>query len=512
LNQENMTLDANRQDLITAVIGTGTMGRGIAQSLAQAGIRVRLFDSNQGAVDSAIASIADVLGKQVEKGKLPKEKFDSTLANLVPAASLNDLSDCHVVVEAILENLDVKRELFRSLDDIVDRNTILASNTSSLSIAAMAAGSRYPDRIGGWHFFNPVPLMKIAEVVQAPLTAPWVTDALKLLTQRVGHAAVVAKDMPGFIVNHGGRAFGPEGIRLASEGVADFHVIDQIMRDCAGFRMGPFQLLDLLGLDVAQIVMESLYHQYYEEPRFRLAPFIGQRVAAGLYGRKTQRGFYEYKDGVAATIPELPTPPRSGLPVWISDAEPELAERLRSALRAEGVQIESGSAPSPHALIIVTPLGMDTATCCAEFNLDPRRTVAVDALFPLNRRRTLMCSPATLPEYRQAAHAVLSAAGVPVSVIRDSPGFVAQRIVAQIISIGCDIAQQRIAEPRDIDMAVCVGLGYPSGPLTFGDTLGPARVLKILEGMSDFYQDPRYRPSPWLKRRAKLGLSLFQED
>jgi 3-hydroxybutyryl-CoA dehydrogenase len=507
-----MTLDASRKDLVTAVVGTGTMGRGIAQTLAQAGIRVRLFDSSKGAVESARASIADVLGKQVEKGKLSKEKQESTLANLLPAGSLNDLSDCDVVVEAILENLDVKRALFRSLDDIVGRNTILASNTSSLSISAMAAGSRHPDRVAGWHFFNPVPLMKIAEVVQGALTASWATDALKVLTQRIGHAAVLAKDMPGFIVNHGGRAFGPEGIRLASEGVADFHVIDQIMRDCAGFRMGPFQLLDLLGLDVAQIVMESLYHQYYEEPRFRLAPFIGQRVAAGLYGRKTQRGFYEYKDGVAVPIPELPVPVRADVPVWISDAEPELAERLRTALHAEGVQMEQGPVPSQHALIIVTPLGLDASTCCTEFKLDPRRTVAVDALFPLNRRRTLMCSPATLPEYRQAAHGLLGAAGVPVSIVRDSPGFVAQRIVAQIVSIGCDIAQQRIADPHDIDMAVCVGLGYPSGPLTMGDTLGPARVLKIIEGMSDFYQDPRYRPSPWLKRRAKLGLSLLQED
>ena len=507
-----MALDANRQDLVTAVVGTGTMGRGIAQTLAQAGVRVRLFDSKEGAVNSALSSITDVLGKQVEKGKLSKQMLDGTLANLVPAYSLNELSDCDVVIEAVLENLEIKRELFRSLDGIVSRDAILASYTSSLSIAAVAAGSRHPDRVCGWHFFNPVPLMKIAEVVQGSLTAPWVTDAMTVLTRRIGHAAVLAKDMPGFVVNHGGRAFGPEAIRLASEGVADFHVIDQIMRDCAGFRMGPFELLDLIGLDVAQLVMESLYHQYYEEPRFRLAPFIGQRVAAGLHGRKTQRGCYVYKDGALVPVPELPIPPRPGFPVWISDAEPELAERLRTALHAERVRTENGPTPSPQALIIVTPLGLDTSTCCTELGLDPRRTVAVDALFPLNRRRTLMCSPATAPEYRQAAHGLLGAAGVPVSIIRDSPGFVAQRIVAQIVSIGSDIAQQRIANPGDIDTAVRLGLGYPNGPLSMGDAIGPARVLKILEGISSFYQEPRYRASPWLKRRAQLGLSLLQED
>lgn len=507
-----MTLNTSKQDFAVAVVGAGTMGRGIAQVLAQADIRVRMFDSKEGAVKSAITSIGHVLQRQVEKGKLSKHKLDDILSRLQPANSMTDLSDCDVVVEAIVEDLDAKRDLFRSLDNIVSESTILASNTSSLSITAIAAESRYPHRVCGWHFFNPVPLMKIAEVVQGTLTASWAIDVLKQLSERIGHTAVRAKDMPGFIVNHGGRAFGPEGIRLASEGIADFHVIDNIMRDCAGFRMGPFELLDLIGLDVAQAVMESLYHQYYEEPRFRISPFISKRVSAGMYGRKTQRGFYNYKDGIPVPITESSPPPCTDIPVWISDAEPELAVRLRNALVAEGAQMESGTTASSRALIVVTPIGLDTSTCCIKHGLDPKRTVAVDALFPLNRRRTLMFSPATEPEYRTAAHGLLGAGGVPVSIIRDSPGFVAQRIVAQIISIGCDIAQQRIADPADIDTAVRLGLGYPNGPLAMGNSIGPARILQILEGLYSFYQEPRYRPSPWLKRRAILGLSLLHED
>ncbi|MSQ19695.1 MAG: 3-hydroxyacyl-CoA dehydrogenase [Betaproteobacteria bacterium] len=507
-----MPIDATKSNLIVGVVGTGTMGRGIAQIAAQTGIETRMFDANAGAVDAARASIADVLAKQVEKGRLTKQALDDTMARLKGVASLSDLAPCDIVIEAIIERLDAKRDLFKALEAIVRADAIIASNTSSLSVTAMAAACAKPGRVAGYHFFNPVPLMKLVEVVDGTMTEPATCDALSKLATRMGHTPVRAKDMPGFIVNHAGRAFVPEALRIISEGIAEFHDVDKIMKDVAGFRMGPFELCDLVGFDVSHAVMESIYHQFYEEARFRITPLATQRVAAGLFGRKTKRGFYDYSSGVANVYADAPMPRANKLPVWVSKAEPAFAEKVRSAFVDTRVEFEGGAKPSAYALIVVTPLGQDTTTAVLEQGLDPRRTVAIDGLFPLVKRRTLMTSPATAPEYRDAAHAMLAAESVAVSVIKDSPGFVAPRIVAQIISIACDIAQQRIASPQDIDLAVRLGLNYPDGPLAMGDTLGPKRVLNILENLYAFYGDPRYRPSAWLKRRAMLGLSLLTED
>jgi 3-hydroxybutyryl-CoA dehydrogenase len=507
-----MTLDINKQDLKVGVIGTGTMGRGIAQVAAHAGIEVRMFDSKPGVVEAARKSISDALAKLVAKGSVTQERHDATMTNLKSVDTLGAMRDCDIVVEAIIEKLDVKVALFRELEGIVRDDAILATNTSSLSVTAIAAGCKHPGRVGGWHAFNPVPLMKLVEVIEGALTESWVTQALLGLATRVGHTPVIAKDMPGFIVNHAGRGIGSEGFRLVSEGIAPTHQIDRIMRDVAGFRMGPFELGDLVGVDVGLQVAESIYNQFYQEPRFRITPFMAQRVAAGLLGRKTKRGYYDYADGSAAPIADDPVPPNVGIPVWVSDADPELAERVRTALSNDGAQVEGGSRASSEALIVVTPVAKDTSTTCVEQGLDARRTVAVEALFPMHKRRTVMCSPATSKEYRDAAHALFAAGGVPVSVIRDSPGFVASRIVAHIISISCDIAQQRIATPQDIDLAVKLGLNYPNGPLAMGDALGAKRILAILDELHGFYGDPRYRPSAWLRRRAMLGLSLLQND
>ena len=219
------------------------------------------------------------------------------------------LAPCHVVVEAIVEDLGAKRALFSALEKIVAGDCILASNTSSLSVTAMAAACKRPERVAGYHFFNPVPVMKIVEVVDGVLTEPWAGDALTALARRFGHTPVRCKDTPGFVVNHAGRAFVPESLRVLSEGIADFATIDRILVDAAGFRIGPFGLMDLVGLDVAHAVMKSMYQQYFEEPKYRPSFLAEPRVAAGLLGRKTGRGWYHYgKDGTAEKIPEAPRP------------------------------------------------------------------------------------------------------------------------------------------------------------------------------------------------------------
>jgi 3-hydroxybutyryl-CoA dehydrogenase len=509
-----MSVDIQSPSLCIGIVGTGAMGRGIAQIAAQAGIRVLLFDALHGAAASARETVIATLGKLAEKGKISAESLAFASAKLEVVAKLEGLASAQIIVEAIVENLDVKKALFQQLEDIIAANCILATNTSSLSVTSIAAACKRPERVGGFHFFNPVPLMKIAEVIDGLVTAPWVSEALLELGRRMGHTAVRAKDTPGFIVNHAGRGFVTEALRILGESVADFPEIDRIMREAAGFRMGPFELLDLTGLDVSQPVMESIYNQYYQEPRYRPSALAAQRLAGGLLGRKTGRGFYTYVNGAAEGMPVAPVPSVKSASVWVSQTHPEWAEILREIAAAAGVTVETDYAPTGEALCIVTPLGGDATTSCLMQGLDPQRTVAIDGLFGLaaGKRRTLMTTPLTTAAMRDAAHALFAADGTPVSVIRDSAGFVAQRIIACIVNIGCDIAQQRVASPADIDRAVSLGLGYPKGPLAFGDALGAMNILAVLEGMQQFYGDPRYRPSPWLKRRALLGVSLLTEE
>ena len=494
-------LDVSRADLVAGVAGSGTMGRGIAQVLAQSGVRTLVFDAQPGATHKAREAISQSLKKLVERGKLESASMQATLGRIEVVESAEAFRPCHVVVEAIVEDLQAKRELFARLEAIVAEDCILASNTSSLSVTAMAAVCKRPQRVAGYHFFNPVPVMKIVEVVDGELTERSVTDALTALAKRLGHSPVRCKDTPGFVVNHAGRAFVPEALRILGEGVADFATIDRILVEAAGFRLGPFGLMDLVGLDVSHAVMKSMYHQYYEEPKYRPSFLAEPRVAAGLLGRKTGRGWYAYgKDGSVASVPETRPPQARPESVW---AVPELKELFGGKIQPD---------PSKASVCVVAPLGKDATTSALEHGLDPARTVAVDPLFGFAKRRTLMTTPVTKSEVKESAHALLASDGVPVSVIKDSPGFVAQRVVAHIVNVGCDIAQMRIASPEDLDRAVVLGLGYPRGPLAMGDAAGAPRILAILQAMHDFYQEPRYRPSPWLRRRARLGVSLLTAE
>ncbi|WP_281663347.1 3-hydroxyacyl-CoA dehydrogenase [Paraburkholderia fungorum] len=496
------------------IVGTGAMGRGIAQIAALAGLTVRLYDTNPAAIGAARDYLAETFAKLTAKGKLDQARSLAALANVSGAQVIGDLADCDLIVEAIVEKLDVKQALFRELETVVSGRCVLASNTSSLSITAIAAGCTNPSRVAGYHFFNPVPLMKVVEVIDGLRSDPAVGDALMDLARRMGHTPVRAKDMPGFIVNHAGRGMNTEGLRVAGEGVASFADIDRIMREQAGFRLGPFELLDLTALDVSHPVMESIYHQFYEEPRFTPSPITGTRLAGGLIGRKTGEGFYRYEDGKQQVPAEAPAPTELPHRVWVSKRYPQAHDAVVQLIAKAGIKLDEGATPAADSLIVVTPFGHDATTAAVEEALDATRVVAIDTLFPLAiaPRRTLMTTPATSRAARDAAHALFAADGVPVTVIRDSTGFVAQRVVATIVNIGCDIAQKQIATPEDIDLAVTLGLGYPRGPLALGDALGANTILTILRNIHSVLGDPRYRPSPWLARRAQLGLSLTQRD
>ena len=497
-------LDPSRPDLVAGVVGSGTMGRGIAQVLAQCGARTLMFDAAPGAAAKAKESVAQALRKLEEKGKLDPGAAERTLGRLEVADALQALSPCHVVVEAIVEDLGAKRELFSRLEGIVSPQCVLASNTSSLSVTAMAAACEHPGRVAGYHFFNPVPVLRIVEVVAGVRTDPAVAEALGALAKRFGHTPVRCQDTPGFIVNHAGRAFVPESLRVLSEGVADFATIDRILVDAAGFRIGPFGLMDLVGLDVNHAVMKSMYQQYFEEPKYKPSFLVEPRVAAGLLGRKTGQGWYAYgKDGAAIPVAEGEAPSRTPESAYVVPELKDLFSKFK-------IRIEDK--PTGGSVNFIAPLGKDATTAALELGLDPARTVAVDPLFGFGKRRTLMANPSTRKETLEAAHALLASDGVPVSVIRDSPGFVAQRVVAHIVNVGCDIVQMRIASPEDLDRAVVLGLGYPRGPLGMGDAIGAGKVLQVLEAMHAIFQEPRYRPSPWLRRRAQLGLSLLTPE
>jgi 3-hydroxybutyryl-CoA dehydrogenase len=501
-------IDIERADLTLGIVGTGAMGRGIAQIAAQAGIAVRLRDSRAGAAAQAKDELTRTFDMLAGKGRMTADAARQAGARLHVIDADEGLAGCHVVIEAIVEDLAAKKSLFAALERIVGDECLIASNTSSLSVTAIASSCGRPGRVGGFHFFNPVPLMKVVEVIDGVLTEPWVGDALTKLARRMGHQPVRATDTPGFIVNHAGRGFGTEALRILQEGVAPFDTIDRILREAAGFRMGPFELMDLTGVDVSHPVMESIYDQYYQEPRFRPSYLLRQRYVAGLFGRKVGRGFYSYKDGKQVAVPEAPLPAGKPMPVWIDAAEVGWRDALRGVVRAAGWTLEQGERPGAEALCLVAPLGDDATTAAQARGLDARRTIAVDMLLGLKGRRSVMTTPVTHPECLASACSLLAADGTAVSRLRDSAGFVAQRVVAMIVNIGCDIAQQGIASPDDIDNAVQLGLGYPRGPLALGDALGPARILAILDAMSAYTRDPRYRPSPWLIRRARLGISL----
>ncbi|RUR37376.1 3-hydroxyacyl-CoA dehydrogenase [Vreelandella populi] len=490
------------------IVGTGAMGRGIAQLAAQAGLEVMLFDVKEGAVEEARTFINGLWQRSADKQRITTQQAQQYSERLIKADELNALAPCDIVIEAIVEKLEAKQGLFSDLEAIVSQQAVLATNTSSLSVTAIAAACQYPERVIGFHFFNPVPLMKIAEVIPGLRTSNKVTQRLNALGEAMGHFTAQTTDTPGFLVNHAGRAFGTEALRILGESVADPATIDRIMVDQGGFRMGPFTLLDLTGLDVSHAVMESIYQQYYEEARFRPSPLTRQRLAAGLLGRKTGEGFYRYIEGQQQMPDEPVIAPAPPCPVWISREDPESAEELAALVNAAGWPLETGARPTDQALCLLTPFGEDATTCALRQKLNAKQCVAVDMLAGLDKRRSLMTTPQTQPNVVDAACSLLHHDGTPVSRLQDSNGFVLQRVIASIVNVGADIAQQGVADPATIDRAVELGLGYPFGPLRMGDHYGSTRIMTILNNLLEATGDPRYRPSPWLRRRAALHMSL----
>lgn len=500
-------------DYRVGVVGAGTMGRGIAQVAAEAGFRVCLLDAKPGVAEEAKGFIAKFLGRAIEKGKLEPGKRDGILERITPADDLQALAGCDLVIEAIVENLQVKQQLFRDMEEICGASAILASNTSALPIAAIGASCERRERIAGMHFMNPVPLMKLVEVIHTPLTSPQVMDVLMEMGQRMGKTAIKVKDGPAFLAGNCARAFYTEALRFSQEAIASPAVIDRIVREAGGFRMGPFEIMDMVGLDVNYPATKSLFEDSFFDPRYRPTPEARLLVEAGLLGRKAGQGFYRYDEDSKPIIePESPISAELPAEVWLWGHDQGARDRLAALAAAAGVEVQAGAKPTATALALVAPLGEDTSTLAARLGLNPERTVAVDTLFGWDRRRTVMAPPGADPQVIEQAMALLSSDGVVASRINDSPGFVMPRLQAAITNLACDLCQQAVGAPEDVDLGMRLGFNFPEGPLAAGDRLGSGVTLRLVEALHAFYGDDRYRPSPWLRRREMLGLSLTMAE
>jgi 3-hydroxybutyryl-CoA dehydrogenase len=487
------------------VIGAGAMGRGICQWAMESGAMVLAYDSVEGAAADARTFVVEMLSRSVAKGKLSAADRDAMLVRLVVVKSLSELVDADIVIEAIVEDIDAKRKLFAQLEGVVRDDAILCTNTSSLSITSCAGDCRNPTRVAGLHFFNPAPLMKVVEVIRGERTRSDVIDNLLDIIRETDHKAIVCGDTPGFVVNHAGRGLSTEGLRIVQEGVATFADVDRVMREYVGLPMGPFELFDLTGLDVSSRVLQEIYDGFFQDPRYRPSPFVYRRVQGRLLGRKVGEGFYRYADGKKIEPAEDETSRPSGGLLYVDG--PGFVKDLFSKGGAKLVE----RALDADA-IVICPIGDDATTSALVTGYDPKKVVALDALFPdrlvRGGRATLMSTPITEKRVVNVAHAALLSSGLHVTRIADSPGFIAQRVAANIVNTACEIAQQRIAAPDDIEEGVKRGLGYPLGPFAMGDKVTGRRILHILRRLQDLTGDPRYRPSLWLRRRAELGVSL----
>ena len=491
---------------VIGVVGAGAMGAGIAQTALIAGLRTILFDQNPDVLARAAADIHARIDRLVEKGRIGADMAEAAKSRLVLAENLEALAPCGLIIEAIIERLDAKQALFETLEAVAAADAVLATNTSSLSVAALARDCRRPERVCGLHFFNPVPLMKLVEVIEAPATSPEAFDCAWSFALAIGKTPVRVKDGPGFLVNLGGRAYTTEALHIRHEGGADEATIDHIMRKAAGFRMGPFELMDLTGIDVNFPANTFIWQGYMQDPRLKTTPQHELLFNARRFGRKTGQGFHAY-DGASAKLSVPPSIPsvddgETGLEAVI--AEPGLG---LEALASRGLRVCEDNGRRP---LLVAPVGEDATAAAVRLGLDPRRVVAID-LYGLSRGLVTLMAPPGGDKAPVVAE-WLAARGLETVVIRDCPGFVAPRILAAIANLGCEMVQIGVGGPDDVDLAMTLGLNYPAGPLALTEAIGPRTVLRTLETLQRLTGSDRYRPSQWLRRRALLDLPMKTPD
>jgi len=484
---------------VVAVVGSGAMGSGIAQVAASAGHQVLLYDTRPGAAGQAIAAIGEVYAKLVEKGRMGAVESDLARERLKPVASLQEAAQAALVVEAIVENLDAKRALFIELETIVADDCILATNTSSISVTAIGAPLARPERLVGMHFFNPVPLMALVEVISGLATDRAVADTVYATAEAWGKNPVHARSTPGFIVNRVARPYYAEALRLLLEQAADVATLDAVMRDCGGFRMGPFELMDLIGHDVNFSVTSSVFAAYYGDQRFTPSVLQQELVNAGFLGRKSGRGFYRYGDDVARL--DAQTEPVVAHPPSIAHVgAPGQIESIAARLHNPGVTSGKPGFYCGGAAIYLTDGRSATQRAADDRHPD---TIVFDLLLdPAKATRIALaradgCGDAAW----QAAVGLFQAAGFTVTRLDDVPGLAVMRTVAMLANEAADAVHQGVCSALAVDIAMQKGVNYPRGPLAWADLIGLHHVVAVLSNLATTYGEDRYRVSPLLRRK-----------
>ncbi|MEE1929911.1 3-hydroxyacyl-CoA dehydrogenase [Streptomyces sp. TRM 70351] len=497
------------------VVGTGTMGQGIAQVALVAGHRVRLHDVAPGRAEQAAAAIGQRLERLVAKGRMTPEAHAEALARLHPAAELGELADAGLVVEAVLEELGAKQQLFGALESVVSADCLLATNTSSLSVTAVAGALRHPGRCVGLHFFNPAPLLPLVEVVSGAATDEAAAARAEELAAAWGKTPVRCTDTPGFIVNRVARPFYAEAFRLYEERAADPATIDAVLRESGGFRMGPFELTDLIGQDVNEAVTRSVWEAFYQDPKF--TPSLAQRrlVQAGRLGRKSGHGWYPHGDG--AEEPRPRTEPRHPAPRTVTvHGGPGPAARLAALCTGAGLTVvrhepeaaEGDGGPAEPSRsdgsggYVALPGGSRLlaanghAPASGEIHYD----LALDEAAAT--RTALGCADDVPQTDRAAAAGLFQALGREVSFVEPVPGLIVTRTVALLADLAADAVARGVASEADTDTAMRLGVNYPRGPLEWCDALGAEWAVDVLRALHAAYPTGRYAPSQALLRRA----------
>jgi 3-hydroxybutyryl-CoA dehydrogenase len=428
------------------------MGAGIAQLGCLGGFETFLFDPDAEALERGAARLRADLARGEERGRW--SGAEAAAERLAVAAALEDLAGCDLVIEAAPEDLRIKRDLFARLEATCSPAAVLATNTSSLSVTAIAAASDRPERVCGMHFFNPPALMRLVEVVAGDATGPEALATATEVAERMGRTAVRAADGIGFLANRGARPFSLEALRLCGERIAEPAQIDRIVRIGGGYRMGPFELMDLIGIDVNLEVAKSFYEQSFGEPRWRPHPLQQRMVDSGRLGRKTGRGWYEY--GASAHRPDDPDPPSA--PDGPVERNPEIEASVRW---------------------VALP------------DLEHARLVEIARL------------PGTSTEELSVAGRYFAAMGKHVECPPgDAPGLVLGRIVCQLVNEACFAVGEDVGTPDDLDTALRLGFNHPRGPFEWLSQIGPERVLAVLDSLRAELGEERYRAAPYLRRLA----------
>jgi 3-hydroxybutyryl-CoA dehydrogenase len=504
--------NAISKDSLVAVVGAGAMGAGIAQVAAVAGHGVLLFDNRPQAAQKAIEDLRAQLDKLAAKGKLTVEAAQAAGQRLKAATQLSELAGAKLVVEAIVESLPAKQTLFANLEALVSADCMFGSNTSSISITAIGSALKSPQRLAGLHFFNPAPIMALVEIVSGLATDGAVADTLFATATVWGKTAVHAKSTPGFIVNRVARPYYAEALRLRTEGAGDCATIDAVMRESGGFRMGPFELMDMIGLDVNLAVTRSVWNAYFNDPRYLPSLIQQDLVDAGYLGKKSGRGYYDYREGAAKPKPQ--TEPIYTVPARIVvSGDAPAAQALAVRLKAASVPFERAAssdgriAEADDAVLFVTD-GRSATQRSAEAGI--ANTVLIDLALDFNKATRVALAHAgqcSEPAF-SAACALMQVCGAQVSHLADVPGLAVMRSVAMLANEAADAVYQGVCTARGADDAMRLGVNYPVGPLAWADRVGLASIHQVLSHLNASYGEDRYRISPLIQRQVLQGKNI----